>query len=155
MSDSIAVRAATSADVEGLVRLFEDYRAFYGCQPDEARARSFLSDRLRNTDSVILVASTRRTLAGFTQLYPAFSSLRMGRALILNDLYVAEPFRRHGVARRLMDAARLFAEMSGALVLTLETQKANTKARALYDSLGYHAEEDFVTYSLGVSPSGA
>ena len=150
MSESIAVRAAAASDVDALAQLFEQYRAFYHCEPDAARAREFIGERLRNADSVILVAEDTRSgsLAGFTQLYPTFSSLRMGRALVLNDLYVAEAYRRSGVARRLMDAARLFAEMSGALALSLETQRDNTSARALYESLGYHAEEDFVTYSL-------
>ena len=155
MSDSIAVRAAIPNDVDALAPLFEQYRAFYHCTPDATRARAFIADRLRNADSAILVAEDTRSgsLAGFTQLYPIFSSLRMGRALVLNDLYVAEAYRRHGVARRLMDAARLFAEMSGAVALSLETQVDNTKARALYDSLGWHAEEEFVTYSIEVRPT--
>src|SRR5436190_845039 len=150
MSDSIAVRPATTEDLEPLAALFEQYRAFYHCSADARRAREFLGERLRNTDSVILVAADdgRRTLAGFTQLYPTFSSLRMGRALVLNDLYVAEPYRRAGVARRLMDAARLFAEMSGAVAVTLEKQRDNARARALYDALGYRAEDEFLTYSL-------
>jgi len=138
--------------VDALAHLFEQYRAFYHCEPNATRAREFIAERLRNTDSAILVAEDTRSgsLAGFTQLYPIFSSLRMGRALVLNDLYVAEAYRRMRVARRLMDAARLFAEMSGAVAISLETQVDNTKARALYDALGYHAEEEFVTYSLGL-----
>ena len=152
MRDSITVRAAASSDVDALAQLFEQYRAFYECEPNASRAREFIAERLRNTDSVILVAEDSRSgsLAGFTQLYPTFSSLRMGRALILNDLFVAEAYRRSGVARRLMHAAQLFAQMSGAVALSLETQRANASARALYESLGYHAEEDFVTYSLSV-----
>lgn len=154
MRDSITVRAAALSDIDALAQLFEQYRAFYHCEPDAGRAREFVGERLRNTDSVILVAEDGRSgsLAGFTQLYPTFSSLRLGRALILNDLYVAEAYRRSGVARRLMDAARLFAQMSGAVALSLETQRANKSARALYESLGYHGEEDFITYSLEVRP---
>lgn len=150
MSDSIAVRAATLTDLDALTDLFEQYRAFYGKPAGATRAKEFLRERLQRTDSVILVAGGEksRALAGFAQLYPTFSSLRMGRALILNDLFVAPTHRRHGVARRLMGAVLMFARLSGAVAISLETQRDNASARALYDSLGYHAEEEFVTYSM-------
>jgi ribosomal protein S18 acetylase RimI-like enzyme len=77
----------------------------------------------------------------------------MARALILNDLYVTEPYRRRGVARQLMEGARAFAEISGAVSLSLETARDNAKARALYESLGYVRDEVFLTYALGVSVS--
>ena len=79
MSESIAVRAAAPSDVDALAHLFEQYRAFYHCEPNATRAREFIAERLRNTDSAILVAEDTRSgsLAGFTQLYPIFSSLRM------------------------------------------------------------------------------
>lgn len=152
MNPTITVRPATIADLDQLVSLFEQYRAFYKREPDVEGARAFLGERLSRTDSAILLAvdsaSPASAAVGFVQLYPTFSSLRMGRALILNDLFVAPEYRRHGAARKLMDAARLFAEMSGAVSLSLETQKNNAQARALYEQLGYEAEEEFVTYSL-------
>ena len=88
---------------------------------------------------------------GFVQMYPTFSSLRMARALILNDLYVANAYRRQGVARRLMEAARAFAQVSGATSLSLETAMDNARARALYESLGYELEQGFLQYSLNMS----
>jgi ribosomal protein S18 acetylase RimI-like enzyme len=150
MSNSIRVRAATLEDLNALVPLFEGYRAFYRCEPNERSAREFLRDRLRLSDSVILIAEDIATgsCAGFVQLYPTFSSLHMARALIVNDLYVSVARRRGGVARTLMEAARNFAEMSGAVSLALETAADNAKARALYESLGYRTDEDFMHYAL-------
>jgi ribosomal protein S18 acetylase RimI-like enzyme len=152
MTDPIAVRAATLADLDALVPLFEGYRAFYGCEPSEAAAREFLRDRLTHADSVILVAvEPGGDPVGFVQLYPTFSSLRMARALVLNDLYVAEPRRRGGAARALMHAARTFAEMSGAVSLSLETAASNANARALYESLGYRLDTEFLQYTLATA----
>jgi ribosomal protein S18 acetylase RimI-like enzyme len=156
MTDTIAVRAATLTDLDALVPVFEGYRAFYGCEPREAAAREFLRERLTRTDSVILVATdVDGSLVGFVQLYPTFSSLRMARALILNDLYVAQPSRGRGVARRLMHAARTFAEMSGAVSLSLETSKDNEPARALYESLGYRVDTEFLQYALDTAAGAA
>jgi ribosomal protein S18 acetylase RimI-like enzyme len=138
------VRRASAADLEQLVPMFEEYRAFYRCAPDEPAAREFLAKRLVRGDSVILIAVDEApgAGAGFVQMYPTFSSLRMARALILNDLYVRAPYRRRGVARALMDAARAFAEESGAVALSLETSKDNVNARRLYESLGYELEHE-------------
>jgi ribosomal protein S18 acetylase RimI-like enzyme len=155
MNAAITVRPAHIGDLELLVPLFEAYRAFYQRQADESAARQFLRERLERVDSVILIAVdlSSSDAAGFVQLYPTFSSLRMARALILNDLYVTVPYRRRGVARLLMDAARSFAETAGAVSLTLETQTDNAKARALYESLGYELERGFLTYSLNTKRS--
>jgi ribosomal protein S18 acetylase RimI-like enzyme len=146
----ISVRAAEPKDLDQLVPLFEGYRAFYKCAPDEHAAREFLRDRLTSSDSVILMAEDESAggAVGFVQLYPTFSSLQMGRALILNDLFVAETHRRSGAARKLMEAARMFAEISGAVSLSLETAPDNAKARALYESLGYALEDGFLHYTL-------
>ena len=46
---------------------------------------------------------------GFTQLYPSFSSLSLKSVWILNDLYVYEEYRKQGVGKMLLDAAKEFA----------------------------------------------
>jgi ribosomal protein S18 acetylase RimI-like enzyme len=154
MRKRISVRAAEPRDLDALVPLFEAYRAFYRREPDENAARAFLRDRLTLLDSVVLIAEVESegVACGFVQLYPVFSSLRMARALILNDLYVAEEYRRAGVARKLMEAAKAFALISGAVSLSLETAPDNAKARALYESLGYQLDAGFLNYSLVTKP---
>ena len=51
-------------------------------------AENFLKERLENQDSEIFVAEENGILTGFTQLYPLFSSTRMKRYWLLNDLFV-------------------------------------------------------------------
>ena len=153
MQQRIRVRVATSADVDQLVPLFEAYRAFYQRPADEHTARRFLERRLQNGDSAILLAvdgDEADRAVGFIQLYPVYSSLRMARALILNDLFVDPGHRRLGVARSLMNAARDFARSAGAVSLSLETARDNATARALYESLGWAHDETFLQYTLDV-----
>lgn len=122
-----------------------------GSQPsDLAAARRFLSDRLTNDESVIFAARLAEMdgLAGFTQLYPTFPSVRMRRVWTLNDLFVAEKARGNGVARALMEAVREFAVSTGAVALELATERDNTVAQALYDSLGYERVEEYLHFAL-------
>jgi len=143
------LRRATLDDLDALAPLFDAYRQFYSQPADLARARDYLRERMTLGESVVLLAQRDGEWVGFTQLYPIFSSVRTARTWLLNDLFVAESARRHGVARALLDAAAAFAREQGAAGLMLETMADNAPARALYRAAGWH-EDDTQWYSLNV-----
>lgn len=151
----LQIRRAGIGDLPGLVPLFDAYRQFYELPPDAALAARYLGDRVRNAESVILVADgADGELAGFVQLYPTFCSLAAARTFVLYDLWVEPGARRCGVARALMGAARDYAVAEGAARLDLMTARANHAAQRLYESLGWVREEEFFTYNLRLrSPS--
>lgn len=137
---TVTIHRAGPADLDALAVMFDRYREFYGQPGDVTRAREWLRERLRFGESVVLVAQRAGALAGFTQLYPLFSSVRMARTWILNDLYVDPPARRNGVARALLDAAAGFARDDGAAGISLETGRDNDAARALYRAAGWQED---------------
>src|SRR6266853_4704090 len=97
MSDEhdIAVRQATIFDLEIVVPMFDAYRQFYRKPGDVELARRFLRERFEHNQSIIFVAVREDgSAAGFTQLYPSFSSASASRILILNDLFVVAEARR-------------------------------------------------------------
>ncbi len=139
---NIAVRRADANDLDALAGLFDAYRQFYKQPGDVAAARVFLAERIAGDESVVLIAehdvvSINAKAIGFTQLYPLFSSVRLGRTWLLNDLYVAPHARRLGAARALLDAACAFACERGALGIELETGHDNVNAQALYRNAGW------------------
>jgi ribosomal protein S18 acetylase RimI-like enzyme len=143
----ITLRRATLDDLDQLAPLFDAYRRFYAQRADLQRARDFLRERLERGESAILLAELGGNVAGFTQLYPMFSSVRTARIWILNDLFVAEGARRQGVANALLDGAAQFAREQGAAGVMLETSRDNAPARALYRAAGW-SEDDSQWYSL-------
>lgn len=135
--------------VDRIAPLFDAYRVFYDQTSNVDAARDFLKRRLKQNESVIFLALVgSATAAGFTQLYPVFSSVSMTPAWILNDLYVDADHRHRGIARRLMERAAAFAKETGARYLALETAIDNAPARRLYESLGWTRDEKFHRYSL-------
>lgn len=144
---SLTIRHATVADLDRLAPLFDAYRVFYAQPSDLPRARDFLEQRLSQSQSTVLLAQLDGSAAGFTQLYPLFSSVRTAPLWLLNDLYVAPQVRRRGVAQGLLQAAADFAKAQGAAGLMLETARDNTAARALYRAAGW-SEDDSQWYSL-------
>ena len=145
----IAIHRATLADLDTLVPLFDGYRTFYEQPVDSARSRAFLEARLLRSESVIFLARLDDgTAAGFTQLYPFFSSVRAARVWVLNDLFVAASARRRGVANALLDAATAFAREDGAIRLELETTPDNVRAQALYRAAGWQQFDETLRFRL-------
>ena len=134
--------------LEALSVLFDQYRVFYQQSSDLNGARLFLKNRFEYCDSIIFAARDGDQIAGFTQLYPSFSSVSMKRVWILNDLFVTFLYRNQGIARSLMAIAKQYAEETGAIRISLSTQQSNHVAQALYESLGYEKDEVFHHYSL-------
>ena len=148
------IRQANSHDLELLAALFDAYRQFYEQMPDLALAKSFIAARLNKQDSVIFVAENAdKTLIGFCQIYPSFCSVIAAKIGVLYDLYITKSARKTGAGRALMLAAHEYAAQNGIARLYLTTAKDNTKAQALYESLGWMRDEVFYAYSKQIQLS--
>ena len=145
----IRIVRAERKDLDDLVPLFDRYRQFYGQRSDLAAARAFLRERIERDESVIYLAYTEPgEAAGFTQLYPSFSSVSLKPLWILNDLYVRSDVRRGGVGRALLERARQHAIETAAKGLVLSTGVTNKAAQTLYESCGWQREDEFFQYHL-------
>ncbi|WP_226671495.1 GNAT family N-acetyltransferase [Metabacillus litoralis] len=144
---------AELAELNQVATLFNDYRVFYNQLSNIEGATSFIKERMSMKESVIFLALDGEIPMGFVQLYPIFTSVGMNRKWLLNDLFVAEDYRRHGVGKALMNAAKKLAEETNAAGILLETTKDNNKAQALYESVGYEKEESVYFYNLSLSES--
>ncbi len=136
-----------------VVPLFLDYLRFYGVPGDEGRAREFITERLTRGESAIFLAYDGGSPAGFTQLYPGFSSLDQARQWTLEDLYVTPAARNRGVARALLAAAEDLARATGAIRLVLSTAVSNTNAQRLYESAGWVRDDAFYVYARALKNS--
>lgn len=135
-----------------LAPMFDAYRQFYHQPPDINGSRRFLEQRLKQDESVVFLAvdDSGEQGLGFVQLYPSFSSVAALPIWILHDLFVVPERRRQGVARALMEAARVLAAETGADGLALSTATDNFGAQSLYESLGYRRDKKFIYYFLAL-----
>ena len=148
----ITIIRAGLKDLELAVPLFDSYRQFYKRPPDVKKARTFLRERLKRSESILFLAVVKEGLGqaalGFTHLYPTFSSLLMKPIWILSDLFVAPGARKRGVAKALMERARKLAVETKAEGLILETATDNYPAQRLYEQLGWKRDTEFYRYAL-------
>jgi len=149
MMEEQTIRRATIEDVPVVSKLFDAYRMFYQQPSDLKGATEFITERLQNNESVILLAFINKAAAGFVQLYPIFTSVGMKRTWLLNDLYVDPFFRGKGTASALLEAAKDFGRSTNSKWLMLQTTNTNAAAQALYEKNGWHKETD-IFYSISL-----
>lgn len=151
MMNSITTRKATINDLDELSVLFDGYRVFYEKTTDVKGAQEFLRARIENNESEIIVAvNTQQRLTGFVQLYPLFSSTRMKRLWLLNDLFVSEAYRGKGISVALINTAKELCVQSGSCGMMLETAKSNLVGNNLYRKTDFILDNEHNYYSWDV-----
>lgn len=142
------IQHATLAVLEVVSILFDAYRQFYQQAADLMLAKQFIEQRMRRSESVILLAFNNDQRAiGFCQLYPTFCSVEAIDIYVLNDLFVIPDARRSGAGKKLLQAAEQIALDKGKSRMDLTTAKTNHPAQAAYEALDWVRDEVFYTYS--------
>ncbi|TGN19328.1 GNAT family N-acetyltransferase [Leptospira idonii] len=148
MSENFTILSPDLSRLSETALIFDEYRQFYKKTSDLKSAEGFLRNRLENGDSKIFLLMQGNQVAGFMQLYYGFSSLSMLPALVLNDLFVRENFRKQGAGELLVQTAVQFGKERGVAYLSLETAPDNLKAQKLYEKLGWEKDTEFFHYSI-------
>ncbi|MEZ5054281.1 MAG: GNAT family N-acetyltransferase [Chitinophagales bacterium] len=141
------IRKATLLDISALAILFDAYRVFYEKTSDFKSAVRFLTERIERNESEIFVAETETTqIVGFVQLYPLYSSTRMQRLWLLNDLFVLPEFRSKGISIALIEKSKALCLETNACGLQLETAKTNNIGNNLYPKTGFELDTEHHFY---------
>ncbi|WP_298903975.1 GNAT family N-acetyltransferase [uncultured Psychroserpens sp.] len=137
----MTITHAQLKDLDALIGLFEGYRIFYKQEPNPQAAKRFLTQRIVKNDSIIYIAYVNNQPAGFTQLYPLFSSVYMKSIYMLNDLYVASKFRNQGIGEALINRAKHLCQSENNKGMAIQTAFDNP-AQHLYERLGFERDTD-------------
>ncbi len=132
------IRKAELEDVTNLSVMFDNYRQFYKMESDIAGAVLFLNDRINHNESEIFIAENEdKVMMGFVQLYPVFSSTRMRRLWLLNDLFIQAEYRGKQISIALINECKSLCRQTNSCGMILETAKDNTIGNNLYLHSGF------------------
>ncbi len=123
--------------LDALNELFDQYRRFYNKPSDLEASKSFLKDRIEHNESEIFMAWEGEMAVGFVQLFPLFSSTRLARYWLLNDLFVHQDNRGKGISKALIERAKELCRETNACGMYLETGKDNDIGNQLYPSTDF------------------
>ena len=144
VSDTILIRPATTADYAAWKPLWDGYNAFYGrsgptALPEEITRTTWARFHDPAEPVHALVAERDGSLLGLAHYLFHRSTIDIGPACYLQDLFTSEAARGKGVGRALIEQVAERARQAGAGRLYWHTYQDNATARLLYDKVATHA----------------
>ena len=136
------IRLALPSDAEALCRLNAAFNG--GSLSDVDRIRRYLA---QNHSEIVCIAEHNGRAVGFCCAQVTESMCYPEKSGEITELYVQPDARRLGIASALVRFAEQQCIGCGATELRLLTGRTNSAARALYESLGYSADDE-VHYAI-------
>jgi GNAT superfamily N-acetyltransferase len=136
MAGEIVIRPIGEDERAAWVPLWDGYLAFYRTALTQD-VTDLAWSRFHDSDEPLFALGgyVDGRLAGFAHYLFHRSTWAPKRYCYLEDLYVAENARGHGLGRALIEAVYQKAEAAGASRVYWLTQSSNVQARALYDQV--------------------
>jgi aminoglycoside 3-N-acetyltransferase I len=123
---------------------FEEEENFFSAPPGDAYLRRLLSDGR----FVLLAAKSDGKVVGALSAYELMKYEQERSEFYIYDLAVAEPFRRRGIARSLIEALKLIARDAGSWVIFVQADREDEPAVALYRSMGVEEQPLHFDFAL-------
>jgi ribosomal protein S18 acetylase RimI-like enzyme len=127
-------------DAAGIVHIIDSYAADPkgGGTPLPSHVKDRMVPVLRaHPTTLVLLAFAAEEPIGIAVCFYGVSTFRARPLLNIHDLAVLPEYRGRGVGRALLAAVEEHARRKGCCKLTLEVQDQNTRARALYQQVGF------------------
>lgn len=149
MTHSIKVRYANQDDADTIVRFLRALAAYDGhkndCQMTVEDVLFYGFEARRHFD--VLIAEVDKEAAGMALHFPTFSTWDARPTLFLNDLYVDDRFRGHGLGITLLSALSQIAMERGYSRLDWQVLRA-AKAIEFYEAMDAREVDEFASYRL-------
>jgi aminoglycoside 3-N-acetyltransferase I len=127
---------AQLSDVREAMRVFADAFDEQATFSSDPPSDAYFEKLLSNPHFVMLVARINGTVVGALAGYELVKYEQERSEFYIYDLAVAEPFRRRGIARMLIEALKPIARSAGAWVIFVQADREDEPAVALYRSMG-------------------
>ncbi|MFT6397027.1 MAG: ribosomal protein S18 acetylase RimI-like enzyme [Bradymonadia bacterium] len=137
MKPKITVETATEADVDRITALFMADMRDLGVSPEQGAMREVAAAAITDERIVVRVARQAGKTVGVLLANDMLSIKFPGRALWIEELYVAPEARRQGLGRILVEDLLDWALQHDYKGVELEAYRMNTAASILYRSVGF------------------
>ncbi|WP_210610577.1 GNAT family N-acetyltransferase [Priestia flexa] len=135
----VVIRRVVEKDVERLATLMKEYIVDFYHQPEPPRKEIVSHIELVLADpskGVQYVAEEQNRLLGFATIYVTFSTLKLKKTAILNDLYVLPMNRGNKVGEKLFQSCETYVKEHDLVGLSWETATENEVAQNFYKKMG-------------------
>jgi len=148
MAGTVEITRFNAEDRPRWAELWSAYLAFYKTSLPDAVFEQTWQRLLRDNDVHGLAARADGQIVGLTHFLFHSSAWTVTPVCYLQDLFVDEDMRGHGIARALIEAVAMRAKRQASTRMYWLTQDHNTTARLLYDRLAKNSGFIRYEYSL-------
>ena len=135
-------RKAKKADINILKTLIREYYRFDRQQVSDEKIASSLTFALQDNPYVsIWLIDVADNVAGYLVIAIGFTIEAGGKDGFLDELFLRAPFRGSGVGRKAIEFAITLCPTLEIQRLSLEVETHNTRARRLYEDIGFFAHD--------------
>lgn len=146
----VGIRRLKPVEARTLVPLIQEYLRIFGLSLPAASAQNLCRRLIARPSSIVLVARRGRLPVGYAFAQEHFS-LEYGRPIvILDDIYVRDNERRHGVGRQLILALKRHASSNQMARIEGEVEVSNRAAQSMLVALGFKLKRRYL-FSLPVT----
>jgi GNAT superfamily N-acetyltransferase len=92
----------------------------------------------------VINTAAERELIGYAILTYNYDLEFGGVQGIITDFFITEPYRRHGLGRRMIAAITGFCRKGGIRTIELQVTRKNRRARQFCESLGFETLERLI-----------
>lgn len=153
MTRAINITPATTADIERLLPLVEQYWRFEAIEGFDARRLAVLLQRVVSDESLghVWLAEVDGNAAGYLLAVYVFSLEHQGLTAEIDEFFVGPAYRSLGIGSQLLASAEATFRLRGCTNVALQIGRDNDEARAFYRAHGYadRAGFDLVDKDLG------
>ena len=136
------IRRANAADADQIFELAREFATSF--TPERASFDVAFAHLVDQEDTRILVAEEGGRLIAYLLGFDHYAFFANGHVAWVEEIMVAEPQRRQGIGRALMDVFESWATERGSRLAALATRRAST----FYESLGYEETAGYFSKML-------
>ncbi|KUO69324.1 MAG: hypothetical protein APF77_16155 [Clostridia bacterium BRH_c25] len=151
MIDNLIIRECDAKDKTAFVKLNLDFMQEVMAEnpywtslkiPSEEEMGSVFKEALSMPEHILIfVAEVDGKVVGYVNTWTVYSIWSGGKALTIDDLYIAAPYRRCGIGEKMMEYLIGYAEQNAYRRVQLHAEIDNGGAHNLYRKLGFTEEE--------------
>ena len=131
-----AIRRLGADDVDLAFRWRDMFNSAFGEPPGGVPSADYMRRLLADPKFIGLAAVSGADVIGGIAAYELVKYERERSEIYIYDLAVAEPHRRRGIGRALIEAVKPIARATGAWMIFVQADREDEPAIALYRSMG-------------------
>jgi ribosomal protein S18 acetylase RimI-like enzyme len=142
--NAFTIHRAEPCDIEKLEELCKEYHQFEELElTDERRKKALLALLADESLGFILIARRGAVTVGYIAICLGFSIELGGRDAYVDEFYIAQTWRGHGIGSDLLNAATDLLTAVRVVALHLEVSHDNLQAKAFYLSRGFTLRDKY------------